>query len=39
VFHILRAPFGIGTYVIECEQEFEACDDDDPRQMLLEAFL
>jgi hypothetical protein len=39
VFHILRAPFCIGTYVIECDQEFEARDEDDPRQMLLEEFL
>jgi hypothetical protein len=36
VMHILRAPFGIGTYVIESETMFEADDWEDPNQMQFE---
>lgn len=33
--HILRAPFGIGTYTVEFDSEFEAFEDDCPGQRLL----
>ena len=36
VIHVLRAPFGIGTYAVEYQTTFEAVESDpDPDQLML----